>query len=315
MKTLHILNGDTTLHQFNQSDLKGDTFVWREILCEGKTVTDLRTELFWETRRTFLQSFVADFEPQQQQELKEAFFRLDFSNYDEVVFWFEYDLFCQVNLMALLSWVYASQVETTIGLVCVGAHPNYSKMVGLGEIQPNEFAALYDTRANLLPKDLLVAHEIWDLYCKGQHLDIIPAIRKGETTVFEYLEPAFFEHQKRFPNAQNGLNEIERQLLDVIQETPKSLRTIIGEMLRQSNFYGFGDLQYFKYLEGLAPLLEEREEQFFINNLGRQVLANHLNFQTIKTGTVYFGGATQQDYHWDNSQQQLFPSAKNKNQC
>ena len=168
MKTLHILNGDSSLNQIKQTNIKGDTFVWRELLCEGETKFDLRSDEFWQTRIQFFNEYFDYFEKEKLIELKDQFFSLKISAYKEIVLWFEYDLFCQINLIALLSWLKQSNVDTKIYLICIGEHPNYRKLVGLGEITHIEFEQQYEHKIQLGKADLEFASKIWKIYCSNK---------------------------------------------------------------------------------------------------------------------------------------------------
>ena len=51
---LHITNGDSFTEKLKSLKLKGDIITWREMLCEGKTLTTVGSESFWKTRFEFL---------------------------------------------------------------------------------------------------------------------------------------------------------------------------------------------------------------------------------------------------------------------
>ena len=53
---LHITNGDSTTNYLKKLHFSGDFITWREMLCEGKTTTDVGSEIFWKNRFTFLKS-------------------------------------------------------------------------------------------------------------------------------------------------------------------------------------------------------------------------------------------------------------------
>ena len=306
MEKLHILNGDYSFQQLKKTAIQGDVLVWREILCEGPTLVDLTTEEFWKSRRQFLEDFFESFESTKHDDLKQLFFQVALKNYEEIILWFEFDLFCQVNLIAVLSWLYKTRKKeaTTISLICVGKHPSYEKLIGLGELQANEFAALYPQRQPLNKQDLAFANTLWELYCSDKHDTIIPTIRKNNTTAFPYLEAAMYQHQKRFPNEKNGLTQIEFLLLKYIQSSPKSKQQIIGEMLRNQEVYGFGDLQYFIFLDSLSPLFEEKNDCLYLNTLGKAIIAGRSFYQPTRKNH-YFGGCPSQAFFWEDQKEKL----------
>ncbi len=45
---LHITNGDNFTNRLQTLNLKGDIITWREMLCEGKTLTNVGSETFLE---------------------------------------------------------------------------------------------------------------------------------------------------------------------------------------------------------------------------------------------------------------------------
>ncbi len=100
--TLHIVNGDSTAKLLSKSSINGDIVVWREMLCEGPVINDVGTDNFWKIRYDFYENELGikklDYF---DNSIKEIIKLEDLEGYKEVVLWFEYDLFCQVNLMAL----------------------------------------------------------------------------------------------------------------------------------------------------------------------------------------------------------------------
>ena len=310
MRQLHILNGDAILDLFDQANIAGEVLVWREILCEGKTVEDVTSDEFWETRLQFLESYVDQFEPAQHTQFKDRLQNIDLGTFDEVVLWFEYDLFCQINMLAVVSWLRnnLSGLTAKVALVCVGEHPNYAKMVGLGELNVEEFKALYPQRIVLSDDDLAFADQVWKMYCSGQHTSILPLVQRHTAENFPYLEAAMEAHQKRFPNTVNGLNSIEAKMLSQIEKGAKTARQLVGDMLRMQTTLGFGDLQYFKCLESMAPILEIREGRYYLNENGVKVKAHLLDFNTLRESVGYYGGISHTALRWDAHKGELVDS-------
>jgi hypothetical protein len=58
-------------------------------------------------------------------------------SYDELILWFEHDLFDQLNLIQLLTWI-RERLPTTkpVSLVCIGSLPGRAEFKGLGELTP-----------------------------------------------------------------------------------------------------------------------------------------------------------------------------------
>ena len=87
---------------------------------------------------------------------------------------------------------------------------------------------------------------------------------------FRYLQIAMEQHLKRFP-VENGLNEIENKILQIINENSFSEREIVRELLiwqQTETVYGFGDLQYFNYLKILKEYFEVENNIYSLSEAG-----------------------------------------------
>ena len=101
---LHILNGESTAQTLKQSRLAGDHLVWKEALIWGPTPATVDLPEWCRLRAEFLagaNSMNAQqcFEELMQQEAALGML----ADQEEVVLWFEFDLFCQLNLIYVLS--------------------------------------------------------------------------------------------------------------------------------------------------------------------------------------------------------------------
>ena len=50
---LHITNGDLSTKKLKEYNIEGHIITWREMLCEGKTTSDVGSESFWKSRFDF----------------------------------------------------------------------------------------------------------------------------------------------------------------------------------------------------------------------------------------------------------------------
>lgn len=261
-QTLHILNGDSTKSIFEQTGIAGDIFVWREVLSEGPVSPDFNSAEFWNQREEFMTAYFSLEEGEYQRDLMTPFQQMEeqLEDYSEVCLWFEYDLFCQINMIALIHWFEKKRLPgQTISLICSGKTEDSSDLKGLGEISPEAYQQLYSNRLKLNTREFEFASDVYAAYCSSspQSLFTYTIIPSDE---FVYLSEAISTHYRRFPYKGIGLNEIEQQMIFFIQEGVKEPRKLVGKMLTWQTIYGFGDLQYFKILERLKPLFENFEK-------------------------------------------------------
>jgi hypothetical protein len=101
-KILHITNGNSTTNYLQELDIKGCFLTWQEMLCEGSTIQKIDSEAFFNTRKEFLNStYSVDLVNYKfPEELKKLNY---LENYSEIILWFEYDLFCHINMCAAIS--------------------------------------------------------------------------------------------------------------------------------------------------------------------------------------------------------------------
>lgn len=297
MSQLHILNGDSSKHCLDALHISGDVAVWREMLSDGPVVESVASEAFWATRALFFETTSSVSAAKYFQLTRDEFSKITaFNQFDETVLWFEYDLFCQINLMALCSFLHRHrQQNSRISLICVGNSQQSEQLLGLGEFPEDELRIAYENRIELTAADLQFADDIWQLYCQPDPADLAKKINIPHPT-FNYLRDAFAAHFHRFPGKFNGLNSIENKILTLLFNEPKSANQIVGELLRWQTWFGFGDLQYFAYLDQLKSLYEIVDDTIHITDFGKKVLGGETSFLTVNQPEYYFGGAVKQHF-------------------
>ncbi|MEC8683400.1 MAG: DUF1835 domain-containing protein, partial [Bacteroidota bacterium] len=119
--TLHITNGDSLTDRLNTLDLDGDLVIWREMLCEGPTVEKVGSAEFIAARKKFLKETYKISEADYEQKFVSQLKKLNAINaYDEVILWFEFDLFCHINMLAAISYLIQHKSMMPIYIVCSG---------------------------------------------------------------------------------------------------------------------------------------------------------------------------------------------------
>lgn len=302
-KKLHILNGDSTLHSFRQTDIEGDTFVWRDVLSDGPVHPEFNSDAFWELRSDFM---TAQFDLEPGQYLKDAkasFTKMasELDQYEEITLWFEYDLFCQINMISLIQWLGKQEQDYNISLVCVGKVDDTERLYGLGEIDPAHYPEFYQKRLKLGVREFTFASDVYEAYTSENPDDLYTFILMPFPD-FPYLSDALESHFKRFPYIETGLSEIEQEMLNIIQSGETDHRKLVGKMLRWQTYYGFGDLQYFQILERLRPLFDDFE------NLKLKSDLTKASIESLIKRDYMLGGAYASNWYWDDHEKTLTPT-------
>ncbi|CAM1362693.1 DUF1835 domain-containing protein [Tenacibaculum xiamenense] len=304
---LHITNGDSTTQVLSKLNFDGEIITWREMLCEGKTTIDVGSENFWKTRFEFLKS--------SYKTTKKTFIDYTLKEYrnlckqkqqNEIVLWFEYDLFCQINMVAVISWLKRYRKGRKISLVCSGRIEGKEGLYALGHLNKKELLNHYKDRVELTQDDIEYADYIWQLYCSDSPLRLETVHKFNPMSPFVYLEEAIKAHLQRFPSIKNGLNKLENQLLNIANtQELESQNQLVREILKDQGFYGFGDVQYANKLQNMKKLFSSFNP-VKLSRKGKKVLENQLNFYgQIRSDFSYLGGSKKYSYLYVNDTDKL----------
>ena len=153
---LHIHNGDSTAETAKKSNIPGEHLAWREAMVCGPTPTGLSAEEFLQLRANHLSEAYGVSLEQCERDLRaQAEGLARFLDHEEVVLWFEHDLFCQVHLIYLLNWFAQHELgRTKLSLICVGEFPGIGRFRGLGQLSAAQLTTLFPQREKASPAQL-----------------------------------------------------------------------------------------------------------------------------------------------------------------
>lgn len=305
-RTLHITNGDSFTEKLGALQLKGEVITWREMLCEGKTLTNVGSESFWKTRFEFFnKNYKVTKSRFIEHTLKEYRSLCNHKQQDQIVLWFEYDLFCQINMLAVISWLKNHRRYAEISLVCSGKEDDTDRLYGLSELSTEKLLELHKNKTVLSQDDIEYADYIWQLYCSDNPIRL-ENLKDFDNYQFTYLHDAIQAHLKRFPSIKNGLNAMENTILQLASEQkPATRKELLGTVLRHQNLYGFGDIQYQRAITRLRPLFSSFDP-VKLTKRGMEILDGKTNhYSNIRNGKVYLGGALKYNYLYNTTSDRI----------
>ncbi len=304
---LHITNGDSTTNYIKSLQFKGEFVTWREMLCEGKTSIDVGSESFWKTRFEFLKSsyriskktFI-DFTLKEYRNLCQK------SEQKEIVLWFEFDLFCQINMIAIISWIKRYRKGEKISLVCSGNVEGSKLPLGITDLNKTQVLKHFKNRVVLSQDDIEYADYVWQLYCSDSPLRLETVHKFNPMSPFVYLTDALHIHLQRFPSIENGLNVVENYILQTANKSQAlSKQELVTNLLENNQILGFGDLQYQQKLEQMKGLFTSLHP-VKLSRKGKKVLHDSLNFyREIRNEYSYLGGVKKYSYLYNNGTEKL----------
>lgn len=327
---LHIVNGDTVGNMLKQGIVQGDVWVWREIYSSGPIFEDLYVPEERAKRSLVLEAtlgipaneYIASCE-EQERKLRE------YTRYDEVVLWFEHDLFDQ-SMLAYLLHAFKRNMpgRTKLSLLCIGEFPGIEPFHGLGQLTPAQLGTLSGTWRTIGKREIELGSELWQAYASSDPTQMADLLERKKSELaasgLPFAYEAFMSHLSRLPSVENGLGIVEQTTLEAIEagaHTPLELFRQVSDAL---HVLGMGDIEYFKYVRALTagnhPLMhidgavEYADFREIPEFLSRQVTLTELGIQ-IRNGTAdrvlvqgideWYGGLHMQGHdvpwRWDPS--------------
>src|SRR6476619_1101175 len=133
---LHITNGHSV--GIPQTGISGEVLYWLDMLHEGPVPAGLTFEEMSAVRARFLMtSGWGDGGVRSDFALRDAQLA-GWAGHEEVVLWFEHDLYDELQLIQILDWFASRDLgETRLRLICIGEFPGITRFGGLGELRPD----------------------------------------------------------------------------------------------------------------------------------------------------------------------------------
>jgi hypothetical protein len=212
---LHITNGDAAAELIRAAGLSGEVVAWRDALHEGPVSGGLSLLELSEVRARFLAEQGLD----DLNALRADFARRDaalerFRAHDEVVLWFEHDLYDQLQLVQLLDWLAGVDHGSTIlSLICIGEYPGVGPFHGLGQLTPEQLAGLFPSRTPIAAAELELGRAAWTAFRSADPEDL-EAVRTGDCDALPFLAAALQRHLEQFPSTRSGLGRTEERILE-----------------------------------------------------------------------------------------------------
>jgi hypothetical protein len=326
---LHIHNGDSTAGTAKKACIPGEHLAWREALVCGPAPGGLAEDKFRSIRSGHLADAYGVDLAECEKELREQEDALSrFPDHEEVVLWFEHDLFCQVQLIYLLDWFAQRELgNTKLSLICIGEFPGIPDFRGLGQLNEEQLTSLFPQRVEITPAQLRLGSKAWRAYSSSNPKDI-ESLLESDLTELTFLKSALAKHLRRFPSVRNGLGRVENLALELVAGGRHDFKLLFSEFGKREPEYGFGDAQVLLEMKRLAnagkPLLlmsngagatqaaQITKTSFQITERGQAVLRSDKDFTNMNGIDLWLGGVhlkgDEAAWRWDEVGQTLVMS-------
>jgi hypothetical protein len=239
---LHVANGTCTTGIIEAAGIPGRRSIWADVLYEGPVPGGISDDELLEVRARFLAGPPEETMVDPVNDLREWRRAIaEHESYDELVLWFEHDLFDQLNLIQLLTWIRARvPAGKPVSLVCIGSFPGRPRFMGLGELTPGELAPLLATRRPVRDPDYAVADRAWRAF-REPTPEPLADLGHGDTGALPFLAPALERFLEEYPSVADGLSRSERRLLQLAGAAPIAVTTAFPRMHDDEDTYYITD--------------------------------------------------------------------------
>lgn len=324
MTTLIITNGDAAGDRL-KSLFPDDLVVpWHDVLHEGPVPGTDSWEALSDIREQYLNSAFLSPPANAHSKIKSRDAELSrHGDFERVEFWFEHDLYDQLQLLQAID--YFNSVGRTNGLYLVQAS-DY-----LGHQDESALKALGDTPTLVGDATIQKASHIWTAF-RQPNPSIWAEMQLGEFPDLYHLKSAMVRMLEELPEETGGLSRSERQILTHIDSGVSRPGALFGRCQASEEAMFMGDLSFFNVLEGLSnchtPLVkglssksyvavrtdQDREQylaaELMLTSAGSGVLSGALDHISANGIDRWWGGChltPENDWRWDNSNRIVVP--------
>jgi hypothetical protein len=255
----------------------------------------------------------------------------------EIVLWFEHDLFDQLLLIRTLDLIGRSKPDATseggatsvaaglnktnVSLICIDRFPGVERFVGLGQLNADQLASLYPTRRPVASEQFALASETWRAFRSDDPRDLLALMER--TTALPFLADAIHRLFEEYPSTTNGLSRSADAVLRAIDAAPLEGAALFQATQSAEPRPFIGDTGLFDIVHRLAaarvPLVAIDPPTFPMNlrgaairltAAGRDVLAGRSDAVALNgidewRGGVHLFGQDRSPWRWDGARETL----------
>jgi hypothetical protein len=317
-RLLHVLNGDSVRMTLEHSAVPGVFAPYADILHEGPVPRATDTHAWRETRARFIAgsgygTYADALRTYERWDAQLA----GFGNYDEVVLWFEHDLFDQLLLVRHLDWFSRRELGgVRLSLICIGEFPGVEPFHGLGQLDADQLTSLLGTRQPVTPEQLALGRRAWEAFTSDDPTTLATMSAQA-TPELPFLAGALRRFVEEYPAVGSGLPRTERHILELLAVASRSARQLFRDEQQLEDSVFMGDSTFWQRVlhmsrgssalvrvEGDAPEGPDLPAgSVHITDVGRDVLAGTTDWVRLAgfdrwLGGVHLHAASGDDVAW-----------------
>jgi hypothetical protein len=300
---LHFTNGDGALYLLKKAGILGTHVSWRDALNEGPVPAGFSLEGTSALRATYLavRGYGHPIKLMHEFERRDALLRRA-DEFDEIVLWFEHDLYDQLQLLQALTALAELNLEP--GRVSVLQTDHY-----LASMTADEFSALFPKRRTATPAIFKSALRGWQRFTSDSPADLYEGA-KEDAIGLPFLRAALQRLCEEYPWKRDGLSRSQRQALYAVAQGSARREELFARAQAREEATFMEERLFDTMLDDLArdgdALVEEEEGRLVPTALGRRVLAADADWLEEHAIDRWIGGVHLQPgslTRWDDDSQ------------
>ncbi|MFY9720333.1 MAG: DUF1835 domain-containing protein [Candidatus Cybelea sp.] len=269
MATLHVTNGDGALYVLKKAGILGTHLAWQDALNDGPVPAGLSLEETSALRAHYLaaRGYGSPIKLIHDSQRRDALLRRA-PDFDEVVLWFEHDLYDQLQLLQTLTAL--EELDLDPGRVATVQSDTY-----LANMTVDEILRLLQRRRTATAAIFKSARRNWERFTSSSPMDLYASA--GEEAIgLPFLRAALRRLCEEYPWSRDGLSRSQRQALYAIGQGPARTDELFERSQAREEASFLGNRAFQLMLDELGrgdDALIENDESVVLTALGRRVLA------------------------------------------
>jgi hypothetical protein len=323
---LHVRCGSDILDDLRAAGVPGEFLVWADPLSQGPTRA-ANGEPWYELRAGFIARNYGGDASAIAAELREADAVLERHDpAEELVLWFEHDLFDQAILVRLLALLARRPGGAGhLSIVTLDSHPSVRRFTGLGNLDGPALAELFGRRERVTPAMLAAGGAGWAAL-RAPTPEPAAELARAGVDALPYLPAALARHLRELPSTVNGLGHTEQLALEAVAAGASTAGEVFVAVQEREAAPWLGDSMLYAVLARLAtartPLLrtsgswprdgdEFRAAPVALTDGGRAVLGGRVDAVALSGIERWVGGVelrgTRAAWRWDEASRRPVP--------
>jgi hypothetical protein len=286
---LHVTNGDSVVYLFRKAGIIGTYLPWRDALHEGPVPHNLSQRELSRLRAGYMAARKGGNPIKVYHEFEERDNVLArAAESEEVILWFEHDLYDQLQLLQILTLLHELDLEP--GRVSLISSAEY-----LGSMTADEISALYPKRKTVTKAVYNAARDAWKAFTSEEPTALL-ALTKKSAPGMPHLSQGVARLMEEYPWTFDGLSRSQRQALQAVAQGPARNDELFRRAQAREEAPFFGDTLFQALLTDLSsspePLIADEGSGLVPTARGRRILAGDADWFDAQPAERWIGGVS-----------------------